>query len=168
MLVSLHFKAQHFQCFRRFTAVTACLRTTYVCVPHQRGLRTLPQFSLEGKTCVVTGAARGLGKEFLTAFALSGARGACVDLTLEGGQSSITSIAAQVKQDQPDEIVPELKAYACNATIESDVKATWEHIVSDFGKVDVLVTAAGIVDNVEAENYDFPRWRKMMDINVDG
>lgn len=30
------------------------------------------------------------------------------------------------------------------------------------------MTAAGIVDNVEAENYDFPRWRKMMDINVDG
>jgi sorbose reductase len=32
----------------------------------------------------------------------------------------------------------------------------------------VLVTAAGIVDNVAAENYDFPRWRKMLDINLDG
>lgn len=133
-----------------------------------RSLRTLPQFSLEGKTCVVTGAARGLGKEFLTACALSGARGACVDLTLEGGQSSIAEIAADVQRDQPDEDVPELRAYACNATIESDVKATWKRIVADFGKVDVLVTAAGMVDNVEAEHYDFPRWRKMMDINVDG
>ncbi len=34
--------------------------------------------------------------------------------------------------------------------------------------MDVLVTTAGIVDNVEAENYDFPRWRKMLDVNLDG
>jgi hypothetical protein len=43
--------------------------------PHRRTLMTLPAFSLQGKTCVVTGAARGLGKEFLTAFSLSGADG---------------------------------------------------------------------------------------------
>ena len=147
---------------------TAYLQRTSTHSYHKRGLRTLPQFSLEGKTCVVTGAARGLGKEFLTAFALSGARGACVDLTLEGANSSIAEIAAEVQRAQPKESISELRAYACNATIESDVKSTWKRIVDDFGKVDVLVTAAGIVDNVEAENYDFPRWRKMMDINVDG
>lgn len=44
-------------------------------LPYSRSIMTLPAFSLEGKTCVVTGAARGLGKEFLTAFALSGAKG---------------------------------------------------------------------------------------------
>lgn len=48
------------------------------------------------------------------------------------------------------------------------MQQTFSQIVADFGKVDVLVTAAGIVDNVEAENYDFARWRRMMDINVDG
>jgi NAD(P)-dependent dehydrogenase (short-subunit alcohol dehydrogenase family) len=88
-------------------------------------------------------------------------------LTLEGGQASVSEIAAEVQRDQPDESVPELRVYACNATIESGVKATWKRIVDDFEKVDVLVTSAGIVDNVEAENYDFPRRRKMMDINVD-
>jgi len=133
-----------------------------------RTLRTLPSFSLEGKTCVVTGAARGLGKEFLTAFALSGARAACVDLTLEAGNSSIAHVASHVAATQPTEPAPLLKAYACNATIESDVQATWAQIVADFGKVDVLVTAAGIVDNVAAEDYSFPRWRKMLDINLDG
>lgn len=133
-----------------------------------RTIRTLPLFSLEGKTCVVTGSARGLGKEFLTAFALSGAKGACVDLSLKDGESSISSIASQVKEAYPDEAAPELRAYGCNATIENDVKTTWEQIVKGFGKVDVLVTAAGIVDNVEAENYEYARWRKMMDINVDG
>ncbi|EHY54671.1 D-arabinitol 2-dehydrogenase [ribulose-forming] [Exophiala dermatitidis] len=133
-----------------------------------RTLRTLPQFSLENKTCVVTGSARGLGKEFLTAFALSGARGACVDLSLKDCESSISSISSHVQSTYPNESVPELRAYECNATIESDVKSTWARIVEDFGKVDVLVTAAGIVDNVEAENYDYARWRKMLDVNLDG
>ena len=92
---------------------------------------------------------------------------ACVDLTLEGGQSSIEDISRHVNGitgTKPGDLRP----YACNATLETDVKQTVSQIIDDFGKIDVLVTAAGIVDNVEAENYDFPRWRKMMDINVDG
>jgi sorbose reductase len=34
--------------------------------------------------------------------------------------------------------------------------------------VDVVVTAAGIVENFEGENYPYDRWKKMMDINVNG
>ncbi|CAM1505793.1 Fc.00g114300.m01.CDS01 [Cosmosporella sp. VM-42] len=133
-----------------------------------RTFRTLPLFSLENKTCVVTGSARGLGKEFLTAFALSGARGACVDLSQKDGDASISSITSQVEAAYPNEPVPDLRAYQCDVTVESQVRSTWAQIVKDFGQVDVLVTAAGIVDNVEAENYEYNRWRKMMDINVDG
>ncbi|KAL1968155.1 hypothetical protein VTN77DRAFT_2286 [Rasamsonia byssochlamydoides] len=133
-----------------------------------RGVRTLPAFSLEGKTCVVTGAARGLGKEFLTGFALSGARGACVDLTLPAAQSSIADITQHVRTIQPSYPPPDLRAYACDVTQEAQVKATFAQIVHDFGQVDVLVTAAGIVDNVEAENYEYDRWRKMLAVNLDG
>lgn len=130
---------------------------------------TLPSFSLEGKTCVVTGAARGLGKEFLTAFALSGARGACVDLSLQGGKDSIKHITEHIaSQSSTASYTPDLRAYACNVTSESQVQDTWASIVSDFGKVDVVVTAAGIVDNVEAENYEYDRWKKMIDINLNG
>ena len=127
-----------------------------------RGLKTLPAFSLEGKTCVVTGAGRGLGKEFLMGFALSGAKGACVDLTLEAGQSSIDQIASHV-EETTGQASDTLRAYACNATLESDVQKTWADIVKDFGKVDCLVTAAGIVDNVEAENYDFREYASSFD-----
>lgn len=116
----------------------------------------------------MTGAGRGLGKEFLTAFALSGANGACVDLTRQAAESSIASIRSHVQSVQPDEAPPTLKGYECNATLESSVKTTFDQIVSDFGKVDVLVTAAGIVDNVAAEEYSYPRWRKMLDTNLDG
>jgi NADP-dependent 3-hydroxy acid dehydrogenase YdfG len=145
-------------------------------VPHlatarqRRTLMTLPSFSLEGKTCLVTGAARGLGKEFLTAFALSGARGACVDLSLHAGQSSIKHITEHISSQPstPSSYTPELQAYACDVTSEEQVQETWESIVKDFGKVDVVVTAAGIVENFEAENYAYDRWKKMLDINLNG
>jgi NAD(P)-dependent dehydrogenase (short-subunit alcohol dehydrogenase family) len=131
---------------------------------------TLPSFSLEGKTCLVTGAARGLGKEFLTAFALSGARGACVDLSLQAGQSSVKHITEHISSQSsvPPSYIPELRAYACDVTSEEQVQETWESVVKDFGKVDVVVTAAGIVENFEAENYEYSRWLKMFDVNVNG
>jgi NADP-dependent 3-hydroxy acid dehydrogenase YdfG len=136
----------------------------------RRSLMTLPAFSLEGKTCLVTGAARGLGKEFLTAFTLSGARGACVDLSLQAGNSSIKHIAEHVSKQPstPSSYTPELRAYACNVTSEEQVQETWESVVKDFGKVDVVVTAAGIVENFEAENYAYDRWKKMLDTNLNG
>jgi NAD(P)-dependent dehydrogenase (short-subunit alcohol dehydrogenase family) len=130
-------------------------------------MKTLPLFSLQDKVCVVTGSARGLGKEFLAAFALSGAKGACVDLSQKDCESSISSIVQEVREAYPNDSAPELRGYACNATKEEEVKAIWAKIVEDFGKVDVLVTAAGIVDNVAAEDYEFTRWRKMLDINIE-
>jgi len=128
---------------------------------------TLPSFSLEGKTCVVSGAGRGLGKEFLTAFALSGARGACVDMSLERGRDSIKHIQQHISQKCPD-VSSDLRAYACDVTSEKQVQETWGSIIRDFGKIDVVVTAAGIVENFEAENYPYDRWNKMMDVNLNG
>ncbi|KAL2219275.1 short-chain dehydrogenase/reductase-like protein SDR [Thermoascus aurantiacus ATCC 26904] len=114
-----------------------------------QGIRTLPSFSLEGKTCV----------EFPSA---------CVDITKAAGEASIKHIAEHVAASQPSEPVPELKAYACDVTQEAQVKETFAQIVRDFGNVDVVATAAGIVDNVEAENYEHPRWRRMLNVNLDG
>ncbi|CRG91285.1 Serine-rich adhesin for platelets [Talaromyces islandicus] len=116
----------------------------------------------------VTGAGRGLGKEFLTAFALSGAKGACIDLSLPSATSSIDHITKHIQTEHPQVSTPTLKPYACDVTSESQVERTISSIVSDFGQIDVLVTAAGIVDNVPAEEYSYERWRKMLDINLDG
>jgi NAD(P)-dependent dehydrogenase (short-subunit alcohol dehydrogenase family) len=140
------------------------------CVLHRRTFMTLQSFSLEGKTCVVTGAGRGLGKEFLTAFALSGAKGACVDLSLEAGNNSIRRIKEHISSESsgPKSYRPELRAYACDVTSEAQVRDTWQAMVNDLGKIDVVVTAAGIVDNVEAEKYDYDRWKKMLDVNLNG
>ena len=79
------------------------------------------------------------------------------------GRAISTHVSETTSENQS-----ELRPYGCNMANESEVQRYWSQIVMDFGKVDVLVIAARIVDNVEAENYDFKRWRNMMDINVDG
>ncbi|KAJ8067866.1 hypothetical protein OCU04_003455 [Sclerotinia nivalis] len=133
----------------------------------RRTLMTLPSFSLEGKTCVVTGAGRGIGKECLTAFALSGARGACVDLSHSIGERSIDHIKSSIETSNPS-YKPDLRPYGCDVASEKAVQETWAKIIEDFGHVDVVVTAAGIVENYEAERYPFDKWKRMMDINLNG
>lgn len=133
----------------------------------RRTLMTLPSFSLEGKTCVVTGAGRGIGRECLTAFALSGARGACIDLSHSIGEKSIDHIESRIKTTNPS-YKPDLRPYACDVVSEEAVQKTWAKIIEDFGHVDVVVTAAGIVENYEGERYPFDRWKRMMDVNLNG
>ncbi|EDN93444.1 hypothetical protein SS1G_09310 [Sclerotinia sclerotiorum 1980 UF-70] len=143
------------------------LRTTKPATVPRRTLMTLPSFSLEGKTCVVTGAGRGIGKECLTAFALSGARGACVDLSGSIGERSIDHIKSSIKTSNLS-YTPDLRPYGCNVASEEAVQETWAKIIEDFGHVDVVVTAAGIVENFEAERYPFDKWKRMMDVNLNG
>jgi NAD(P)-dependent dehydrogenase (short-subunit alcohol dehydrogenase family) len=95
-----------------------------------------------------------------------------VDLTLPAAEASIEHITSHItehtKLSQSTDPLPELKSYQCDVTNEAEVKETWAKMVRDLGDVHCVVTAAGIVDNVEAENYEFPRWKKMLDINLDG
>lgn len=51
---------------------------------------------------------------------------------------------------------------------EDVVRKTWAKIIEDFGHVDVVVTAAGIVENYEGERYPYDKWKRMMDINLNG
>lgn len=63
---------------------------------------------------------------------------------------------------------PHLKPYTCDVTSEEQVINTFNKIVSDFGQIDVLVTAAGIVENAPAEDYSYERWRRLFSVNLDG
>ncbi|TIA08198.1 NAD(P)-binding protein [Aureobasidium pullulans] len=131
-----------------------------------RRVSTLPCFTLDDKVCVVTGASQGLGQQILAAFCLSGGHGAVVDLSLDSAQKSIETINAEVKEKglPPAKLHP----YDCNTADEQGVKKTWNQIVKDFGKVDVLCTNAGITGGVPAEDYDFNDWKGMLDVNVNG
>ena len=91
---------------------------------------------LDGKTAIVTGAARGIGKAIALKFAAEGANIAFTDLVIdENAENTAKELEAMgVKA----------KGYASNAANFEDTAKVVEEIHKDFGRIDILVNNAGI------------------------
>lgn len=63
---------------------------------------------------------------------------------------------------------PKLHAYECDTSSETGVQSTWDKIVQEFGKVDILVTNAGITGGAPAEDYPYEDFKRMIDVNLTG
>lgn len=111
--------------------------------------------SLKGKVVLVTGGASGIGAAVCDAFAGKGARIAVVDLAED---------AARAKADALDDA----KAYACDVSDRESATRAVEAAATDFGRIDVLVNCAGIVDLAPAEELTETAWRRTIDINLTG
>lgn len=61
-----------------------------------------------------------------------------------------------------------MHGYECDISSEEAVKSTWDKIISDFGKVDIVVTNAGITGGAPAEDYPFEGFKKMIGVNLNG
>ena len=99
---------------------------------------------LTGKTAIVTGAARGIGKAIAMKFAAEGANIAFTDLVIdENGKNTEAEIAA---------LGVKVKGYASNAASFEDTAKVVEQIKEDFGTIDILVNNAGITKDLYASN----------------
>ncbi|KAL7423653.1 hypothetical protein Q5752_001234 [Cryptotrichosporon argae] len=133
--------------------------------------RTLQSFSLEGKVCVVTGAARGLGNMFARTFVESGADTiVLIDLNQADAERAAEELEAWFVENgeaKPGEI--QALGLGANVADEASVAAAFKKIDEKFGgRVDAVVTAAGIVENFVAHEYPTEKVRKLLDINVMG
>lgn len=120
----------------------------------------LPEFALTDKVAVVTGGARGLGLEMMRALAEAGAGVACVDLLDDLARDS----AAQTGRDYG---VP-AAAWPLDVTDAAAVATTFRAIEQDFGRIDILVAAAGIAEHGPAEAVTAQSWRRVVDVNLNG
>jgi len=97
---------------------------------------------LGDKVCVVTGAASGIGSALAARFAAEGARAV---------------VAADLR-------VPQGGGVACDVSREGDVKRLVDHVISQYGRIDLFCSNAGII---ERAGLDAPleAWQRTMDVN---
>ena len=110
-------------------------------------------FSLQGKTAIITGGAAGIGYATAELFAKKG-----VHLILADMNPQVNEIAKN--------LAPDAAGVPCDVTKEEDRQAALEAGVSAFGKVDILVNCAGIVALEKAETLPESFWDRTMEINL--
>ncbi|KAI6109658.1 NAD(P)-binding protein [Pisolithus sp. B1] len=133
--------------------------------------RILPSFSLDGRVCLVTGAARGLGNEFCRAFLQSGCTQlAIVDLKESEAKAAaaelVTDMCALDSDLKPEDL--EVVGIGCDVSSELSVQKAFKTTMDTFGRIDSVVASAGIVENYSAFDYPFDRIKRLYDINVHG
>ncbi|MGW5863083.1 mycofactocin-coupled SDR family oxidoreductase [Streptomyces sp. NPDC055239] len=129
--------------------------------------------SLEGKTVVITGAARGLGRECAVRFAREGADLALLDIAgdLDGvgyplGSRSQLAHTAELCEQQGSAVTAAAVDVRDTAQVETAVKEA----LARFDTVDVLVNNAGIAapSGVVLHEISEPDWSLMLDVDLSG
>ena len=116
--------------------------------------------NLTDKTCIVTGAASGIGLGIAKRFAAAGAKVAIADLNLQAAQAAADSLNAA----RPGCAM----AVAMDVTSEEQVEAGVDTVVARWGAVDVLVSNAGIQIVNPVQDFAYADWKRMLAIHLDG
>ncbi|WP_101924736.1 MULTISPECIES: 3-hydroxybutyrate dehydrogenase [Luteimonas] len=114
---------------------------------------------LDGKVCVVTGAASGIGKRIAEVYAQAGGKVVIADLKLEAAEATAT----EIRNAGGDAL-----AVAMDVTDEAQVVDGIARAVAHYGRVDVLVSNAGIQIVNKVTDFSYADWKKMLAIHLDG
>jgi len=117
------------------------------------------EMRLKDKVAVVTGAASGIGREIARTFARAGAKVAIADVDGAGALQT----AAEINLDGGEAI-----AVGMDVASEPQVEAGMVAVLEAFGRIDVLVSNAGVQIVAPLEDFEFADWKKMLAIHLDG
>jgi 3-hydroxybutyrate dehydrogenase len=113
---------------------------------------------LNGKVAIVTGAASGIGHGIAKRYIAAGGRVAIADIKLEQAEQAARELGGTDKAI----------AIEMDVTSEDAVNMGVEKVVASFGKVDILVSNAGVQIVHPVEEFPFSEWKKMLAIHLDG
>jgi len=118
-----------------------------------------PKFTLEGKIAIVTGAARGIGREIALVFAHSGADIILVDLL----ENELMKTAKEIER-----IGKRNLSIAADISNVKQIEILVRDVLNEFNRIDILVNNAGVIDNNPATKVTEEQWNKTLNVNLKG
>ena len=115
---------------------------------------------MKDRVCIVTGAASGIGRGIAEKFAAHGAKVAIADLNLDGAKAAAADIDSKHKGGA--------LGVGMDVTSEDQVNAGVAEVVRKWGRVDVLVSNAGVQIVHPIVEFPYADWKKMLAIHLDG
>jgi len=112
---------------------------------------------MTGKTAIITGAARGIG------------RAAAISLASKGAEVIIVDIDERSAADTVDHIKgkgSKAELYIADVSKTSDISKMTEYLISKYDGVDILVNNAGILSKTQIEDLTEEEWQRVMDVNL--
>ena len=117
---------------------------------------------LTGKTALITGAARGIGKAVAMKFAAEGANIAFTDLVLNDDMAA----GLEATRKEIEALGVTCRAYAGNAADFEETEKVVKQIHADFGSIDVLVNNAGITKDGLMLRMSEAQWDAVLNVNL--
>ncbi len=118
----------------------------------------LDQFRLHGKTAVVTGSKRGIGKAMAVALAEAGA-------DIIGVSASMESTGSEVEQ-AVTATGRKFRGYACDFSDRKSLYAFIQKLKSEVPRIDILVNNAGTIMRKPAAEHPDDYWDKVIEVNL--
>lgn len=119
----------------------------------------LDQFSLRGKTALVTGASYGIGMAIAKAFSQAGATIVFNDMKQELVDKGLKAY---------EEAGVKAHGYVCDVTDEDAVKELAEKIGKEVAPIDILVNNAGIIKRIPMCDMTAAQFRQVIDVDLNG
>lgn len=114
----------------------------------------------EGRTAVVTGGARGIGKAISVMLAREGAR---VAINYERNANAARDTLKLIEDSGGRGMIVQ-----ADVASESDVNRMMAQVREELGPIELLVNNAGIAETVPHTDVTFASWKRMLDVNLDG
>jgi len=114
--------------------------------------------NFEGKTAVVTGAARGIGLEIARTLAEGGAALVLVDVLEDELQAAAASLEGAAS----------VRTFAVDVTDEPAVETMIDEVVEEAGRIDILVNNAGVTRDDLLLRMDADEWDLVLRVNLKG
>jgi sorbitol-6-phosphate 2-dehydrogenase len=118
------------------------------------------QKPLQDQVAIVTGGGQGLGEAICYRLAGEGAHVVVADVNIETAEYTAAAIRERTGR--------QALAIPVNVTDEAQVEAMVQRTVDEFGRLDILVSNAGVLRSGPVEEFDAESWRLVMNVNLFG